>query len=389
MFSKTVRRCFVVLLVCWQLVLSSQVQISTNLPHILPLKKSIVFEIQIAKTPDTWYARLEIRSDKPFGIKPGDLKGGVMEQSDTTAIVTWDASPEDTKLNISLKLMPVENPSDYNLKISYHYQKDDAQRHLNTRPFPLKFEEITLPVFLTSSMEVLRSTEQPAIPIPALEPAKVTKKSPAEVNQQAQQLKKDAKDAFLVGALEKARINKRLDTLRRDMTALGDTTGDSVKINKYNYLQKIVDKCGEEMKLAERVLTLARTLEAQAIEIERLGKGQFSGKTPPPTPKVNPVSKPTVKPPESSKQASPPVPPATIEEKGLVYKIQLGAFSNNPDLNEFRKAGQIALVFENSIYKVLQGSYLKREEAAQKKQELLEFYPDCFIVTFQDGQRVK
>jgi len=389
MFSKILRRFFLVLLVCWQFLLSSQVQLRTNLPHVLPLKKSIVFEIQINKNPDGWYSRFEMRCDKPFSVRPADLKGGVLSLTDTTAIVVWDVTPDDVKMNISMKLAPVEGAGLYNFRFSYHYQKDDVQKHLETRPFAVKYEDISLPVFLSSSMELLRSTEESAIPIPPVEPAKVTKKSPAEVNQQAQQLKKDAKDAFLVGALEKARLNKKLDTLRRDMAALGDTTGDSEKIEKYRYLQKIVDKCGDEMKLAERVLTLARTLEAQALEIERIGKGQFSATTPVGVPKVNPVSKPSILPPEPPKKALPPPNKPLIEEKGLVYKIQLGAFTSSPDLSVFSNAGPIVMVYENMAYKVLQGSYASRQDAALKKQELAELFPGCFIVTFQDGQRLK
>lgn len=380
---------------------AAQVQLRTNLPHNLPPNKLVTFEIQINKEPNGGYARLEMRCDREFQVRAGDIKGAVFETTDTTAILIWAVSPGLAQTNISLRLFPVTDPGNYNFRFSFHYQQDDALHQFVARPYSLKYEDIEMPYLLSSGMELLRSLEEPAIPIPAVEPDKVVKKSPAEISQQVQQLKRDAKDAFLVGALEKSRISRKVDTLRRDMLALGDTTGNIEKSQKYLSLQKIIDKCAQEMNLAERVIVLSKSLEAQANDIERISKVALSSTTPVAKVKQTPVVKTTGTPsPPSSPASPPPAQPITSKkeaesapapitgEKGRVFRIQLGAFSVSPDLSEFKQAGAIILQYENQVYKVLQGSYESREQAVLKKQELAEMFPGCFIVTFENGQRL-
>jgi hypothetical protein len=58
-------------------------------------------------------------------------------------------------------------------------------------------------------------------------------------------------------------------------------------------------------------------------------------------------------------------------------------------MNILSKAGKIELFYENSVYKVLEGAYTTREEAVMRKQQLTEPFPGCFIVTFENGQRLK
>ncbi len=388
MFKGVLKRLFWFLIILGSFSTGAQVQLATNLPHVLPPNKTVIFEIQINKNPDHWYSRLEMRCDRKFFIQPGDLRGGVMEVTDTTAIIVWEVTPEDVKMNISLKLLPVPEPGNFNYRFSYFYQQDDMRRELPLRPFAVKFEDIVMPVYLSSAMEVLRSTEELAIPMPPVERAKVVKKSPAEVKQQVKQLKNDAKEAFLVGALEKDRINRKIDTLRSSITAIGDTTGDPEKVAKYQSLQTMVEKCDEELKVAERVLTLAVTLEAQANEIERISKGNIRPSPAVASAKVNPVSKPAVTPdPPKTKEEVPVSPPAAVQ--GRIYKIQIGAFATSPGMNILSKAGKIELFYENSVYKVLEGAYTTREEAVMRKQQLTEPFPGCFIVTFENGQRLK
>ena len=191
-----------------------------------------------------------------------------------------------------------------------------------------------------------------------------------------------------MGALEKDRINRKIDTLRSSITAIGDTTGDPEKVAKYQSLQTLVEKCDEELKVAERVLTLAVTLEAQANEIERISKGNIRPSPAVASAKVNPVSKPAVTPdPPKTKAEVPVSPPAAVQ--GRIYKIQIGAFATSPGMNILSKAGKIELFYENSVYKVLEGAYTTREEAVMRKQQLTEPFPGCFIVTFENGQRLK
>jgi cell division protein FtsN len=55
----------------------------------------------------------------------------------------------------------------------------------------------------------------------------------------------------------------------------------------------------------------------------------------------------------------------------------------------FENLGTVTVVNENAMYKVLVGNFNTRDEAARKKEELVKRAFDCFIVTYQDGVRVK
>jgi cell division protein FtsN len=67
----------------------------------------------------------------------------------------------------------------------------------------------------------------------------------------------------------------------------------------------------------------------------------------------------------------------------------LGAFSNEPKRSDFKALGKISVTTENGMYKVLYGSYGTKEEAFKKREEIIGKGFDGFVVSYQDGVRVK
>lgn len=72
-----------------------------------------------------------------------------------------------------------------------------------------------------------------------------------------------------------------------------------------------------------------------------------------------------------------------------MYKIQLGAFSKEPARRDFKSIGKVKITEENGMYKVLYGSYTSKEEAFKERELILGKGFDGFVVSYQDGVRVK
>lgn len=415
----------VLVLVCLSLLsaVSAQISVKTNLIHAVSLGRVLAFDLKIEKSGITGFTRLDVRHSDAIKLEGLETSSARVITSDTLTSLVWELSPSDTLINLRLKLLPIEAPGSYPLVFFYHYQKEDVKIDFESHPFILVAKDTALPVFLSSSWETIRSLQEPAIPLPAVQAEKVILKSPAEVEQQVAQLKRDSREAQKVGELEKARVNAKLDTINIQMAALGDTAASPDKIELYLDLKKQLTKAEEEMKVAERVLTLARNLEAQANEIQRISKEQMAQATAKPAPKATATQKPgatpkpvaaatapevastqkTAEPEQKSRSAMPVETEPTAQpvetektktekiesEKDLSFYVQVGSFVESPDMSLLNKAGDIRIVKEGSVFKALSGKYASVNEASKRKSELASYFPDCFVVAYKEGKRVK
>ncbi len=154
------------------------------------------------------------------------------------------------------------------------------------------------------------------------------------------------------------------------------------------------------MEVASRVLILAKSLEDNANEIEAINRSvnplSYSGQSvaSSPAPRLNtdsstPETSTTINldEPENNTNTNSKEPEPV--ENGLVYKIQLGAFSKEPSRSDFKALGKIKISLENGMYKVLFGSYVSKEEAFKQREQIIGKGFDGFVVSYQDGIRVK
>lgn len=74
---------------------------------------------------------------------------------------------------------------------------------------------------------------------------------------------------------------------------------------------------------------------------------------------------------------------------GLVYRLQLGAFGADPGKAKFSNAGNVTIVKEDGLYKVLVGSFNSKEEALKKREDLITKGIGCFLAAYKDGVRQK
>lgn len=81
----------------------------------------------------------------------------------------------------------------------------------------------------------------------------------------------------------------------------------------------------------------------------------------------------------------------TTTSSGIVYRVQLGAFSKKVSKNIFRDAPDVVVVqTPDGLYKALSGSFNNLDDA-KKHQELMKKlgYKDAFVVAYKDGKRIQ
>lgn len=107
-----------------------------------------------------------------------------------------------------------------------------------------------------------------------------------------------------------------------------------------------------------------------------------------------PASIPTSTPPVSSKTEAAVVPATKIpvtavpSSTGKTYRVQIGAFSAKPKIDDVKDIS--VMVLDNGITKYFSGNFSTIEEATKRKEEVAKKgFPGAFIVSFENGKIVK
>jgi len=78
----------------------------------------------------------------------------------------------------------------------------------------------------------------------------------------------------------------------------------------------------------------------------------------------------------------------TSSSVGMTYKVQLGAYSNQPSKGKFSGAGSVSIDLINGMYKVTTGNFKTLDEAIKYRDELKTKGFDGFIAKYKDGVRI-
>lgn len=80
---------------------------------------------------------------------------------------------------------------------------------------------------------------------------------------------------------------------------------------------------------------------------------------------------------------------SSSSEAGLTYRVQLGAFSSQPNKSKFNSAGNISIDMVDGLYKVTSGNFNTKEEAIKHRDNLNnKGYSGLFIAKYKNGKRV-
>lgn len=79
---------------------------------------------------------------------------------------------------------------------------------------------------------------------------------------------------------------------------------------------------------------------------------------------------------------------STTAKSGVVYKVQIGAFTNSPDRSKFSGLN-VSVKEENGMYKALSGNFSTEAEATKHRDDLAaKGYPG-FVVVYENGVRTR
>ena len=332
------------------LVLNGQVTIKTNMPPVMEPNTETTVQVKIIKGAIINFAKYQV--DVPAGIiiKEDDSKGGAFTFDNNRLKIIWANIPTEAEFSLSIKVLSGSFTGPATINQKFYYMEEGVRKEVDAEPLTL-----------TIGDGAKNSTN-----IGELPPDQNTQKNPEIL--QAEQLKKDSKDAYQTGLKEKEAADKKLaeaeDAIKRAET-LQDEELKKAALEKANANKQ---KAQTDKAVASKILMLAKSLDDNANEIERLNKS-------------NPAAAHTT--------ITTTTPAAPVSDNGLVYRLQLGAFSQNPEKILYKHMGTINIVNEGGMYKVLMGKFTTHEDAAKRRDELVAKSFDCFIVTYKDGARVK
>jgi hypothetical protein len=489
-------------LVQWQSWLICQISMQTNLPSVLALNSEVTFDVKIKKGNATSFSKYQLEVPEGMTVAESDSKLGTFTFEENKAKVIWVITPSEPEYSISLKLNSGSAPGTKNLVQKYFYMENDAKKEVEMEIFPLMVKDsaASSPPLANAFFVTLNPKTASAANTPSLAPSDINTKNPLVLKQQVSQLRKDSKDAFQVGQREQRKAELKLSESKDAIAKAEKIKNSSEKKTALEKANNDKRKAEEDLVVSERVLILAKTLNDNADEIERINKsvnpaaftgeggaqvatssgspassGQPTNTTEPavaanksasdkdieklkesfkatengsepasPEPantsvketkepvaevketkeakeladlsnkttqeikeasaeiKENKESAIAARTTKKSKEASSeikeskePAAARTAKESkenavsGLVYKVQVGAFSKEPSASDFRSLGKVLIVNESGFFKVLVGGFGTREDALKKREQVISKGFDGFVVSYQNGVRVK
>lgn len=82
------------------------------------------------------------------------------------------------------------------------------------------------------------------------------------------------------------------------------------------------------------------------------------------------------------------VAPVTATEAGMLFKVQIGAYTNEPRKTKFSNAGNVSIDLVNGMYKVTVGNFKTLEDALKHRDVLKSKGYDGFIAKYKNGVRI-
>lgn len=397
----------------FSLITQAQISMQTNLPQAVGINSDITFEVRINKGSANNFSKYQLDVPQGIVIEELDSKKGTFSFEDNRVKIIWVISPPDQEFAVSMKLLSGTSTGVKSLVQKYYYMDNDDKKEveMETLSFQVKDSASGSVLVSTAPFISLKTKLPKALYTTTVNPSELNTKNPEALKQQVLQLKRDSKDANEVGEREKLKADNRLKAANEAIAKAEALTNEEEKkaaLAKANLEKEQAEK---DQEVAGKVLNLAKTLDQNADEIETINRSVNPASYGVPVAanttatsansttlpektnltKESDSTKDIAKLKESFKtnEHQPETHATKVSESGLVFKIQLGAFSKEPARSEFKALGKVTIVSDNGLYKVLFGSFLSKEDAMAKRQEIITKGFDGFVVSYQDGVRVK
>jgi cell division protein FtsN len=388
----------------------SQVTMQTNLPSAIPLNTELTFEVKINKGALTNFSKYQLEVPPGVIVQEVDSKLGSFAVEDNRVKIIWVIAPAEPEFGIQMKLIAGSTAGVKAFVHKYFYMESDNKKEIEMQPLLVAFKDsAAAPSSVSTAPFIVLQPKTASLLTTTINPAEISTKNPEVLKQQVFQLKKDSKDAYVVGEREKSKAGLKLTEANAAIAKAETLTNEDEKKVALNKANSDKQKAEEDLEVAERVLALAKSLEDNANEIETINRSinpaSYSGQGAIPqvttdltATDVSSSQKDIEKLKESFKSSDKAeVSASGAKEKeaadvvstGLVYRVQVGAFGKEPSRSDFKTLGKVTVTSEGGMFKVLVGSFNTKEEALKRREQVIGKGFDGFVVSYQNGVRIK
>lgn len=174
-------------------------------------------------------------------------------------------------------------------------------------------------------------------------------------------------------------------TIKLKVQANSDATNPGTFNQKFYYLENSEKK---EVEAAPVVITIGGA-SSTAVTTLPAETQPVTTSTPVETQPVTTTTPVETKPVESKPVETAKTKPSTsASETGMTFRVQLGAYTNEPTKSKFSGAGKVNIDLINGMYKVTVGNFNSLDEAVRFRDELKSKGYSGFIAKYKNGVRI-
>ncbi len=362
---------------------AQEVKISHNLPATLNTGQSFDWEITINKGSIVGFAKIQLDIPSGFGVEEVDIKGGTFTYENDKAKIVWVSMPGTDAFSFKLRLrVPASAFSVYIMTAKFNYILNNVKKECEMPQYELHIQETAANNVAAAdnnhSPKTEAKPETPTTP-PVIEHSKTAEEMVNEVkiteHKSVETVKPTENKVTETKPIEttkptenKATETKPVETVNTNALVANASSGNTEAVKTVQV--ETVNPTGTQKQETNTTTTASETPKATEIK---------------PVHTEPKHTEPTTKATET-KTTTPPATSAAVP--GLVFKVQLGSFSNNPGKSKY--AGMsVDIKQEGGVFKVYSGNFKTYEEATKHKQSLIAKGHNGFVVKFQDGVRLK
>ncbi len=166
-----------------------------------------------------------------MNIKEVDVKSGSFTFEDNVVKIIWVMAPAEPEFGISLKLNSGVIAGRKSFGQKYFYVENDDKKEVDMESFTVVVKDSVSSTASVSTEEfiTLYPREMPSLLTTTINAAEISTKNPELLKQQVLQLKKDSKDAFIVGEREKRKAELLLSQANEAMIKAEGITDENEK----------------------------------------------------------------------------------------------------------------------------------------------------------------
>jgi len=328
-----------------------QVTVQTNFPASIAPNSNLLIELKLSKGAIANFSKYQM--DVPAGVTvtEGNSKTGNFSFEGNRAKIVWVSIPAEAEFYFSfnMKMGATAGPGVFNQR--FFYVEDNGKKEVELDPINVTFDPAGATVAAT------------------MDPGG----SSAGTNTTATANSDNTSNSN----------NTSVNSSNTETSANSNTTApnnsDVASNTNTTSTNTSTEAAATETKTAKKELTFAEKLDAHH-EKHSEPEEKTAKKIAEPVKAENKVI---------TGNSSNSEEKNTENASGIVFKVQIGAFGSDPGKSKFSKAGKVTIINEGGKFKVLHGSFKTKEDAAAKLGELRGKGFDGFVVSYNNGVRVK